>query len=115
MEYDRLKAQADKDPLFFSRRLQKGSNKFGIEQINDNGFFDPNKAIRINYDFVIPDYVKQAGNKLYVNLSLDRKYKSAEMDLKKRKTDRESEYKYVENNQTTLDIPEGYTVSICPQ
>ncbi|MCC7223585.1 MAG: DUF3857 domain-containing protein [Chitinophagales bacterium] len=114
MEYDRLKAQADKDPLFFSRRLQKGSNKFGIEQINDNGFFDPNKAIRINYDFVIPDYVKQAGNKLYVNLSLDRKYKSAEMDLKKRKTDRESEYKYVENNQTTLDIPEGYTVEYLP-
>jgi hypothetical protein len=114
MEYDRLKAQADNNPQFFVRKLQKGSNKFGIDQIKDSGFFEPKQDIEINYNFSIPDYVKQAGNKLYVNLNLDRKYKSAELDLAKRKTDRESEYKYIEQYNIDIEIPNGYTVEYLP-
>jgi hypothetical protein len=114
MEYDRLKAQADNNPQFFVRKLQKGSNKFGIDQIKDSGFFEPKQDIEINYNFSIPDYVKQAGNKLYVNLNLDRKYKSAELDLAKRKTDRESEYKYIEQYTIDIEIPNGYTVEYLP-
>lgn len=113
-EYERLKAQSDNDPLFFTRKLQKGSNKFGIVQLKDTGFFDPMQPIRVNYDFTIPDYLKNAGSKIYVNLNLDRKYKSANLDLAKRKTDRESEYKYIDQDNTKLEIPANYTVEYLP-
>lgn len=113
-EYDRNKAKSDADKNYFSRRFQKGSNKFIAVLSSEKGYFEPEKPIEIDYDFEIPDYVKIAGDKMYVNLNLDKRYKNANLDLKKRKTARESEFKYIEQHTYTLKIPEGYTVEYLP-
>lgn len=113
-EYARLRAQANNNPHFFDEFLLKGSNKFEVSNLNENGFFKPDDAIEVAYDFEIPSYVTQAGNKIYVNLNLDRKYENGKLDIKKRKLAKENEYKYIERLNIALQIPDGYAVEYLP-
>ncbi len=113
-EYARLRAQSNNNPHFFDEFLLKGSNKFEVSNVTDKGFFKPDDEININYDFKIPSYVTQAGNKMYVNLNLDRKYENSKLDIKKRKLDKENEYKYIERLNIALNIPDGYEVEYLP-
>lgn len=113
-EYDYQKAQSDNNKEFFKNLFEKGSNKFSVESIEHKGFFEPEQDLEVSYQFSIPDYVKIVGDKIYVNLNLNKLYKNAAIDLEKRKTDRESEYKFTDEITLKLAIPQGYTVAYLP-
>ncbi|MEZ4883926.1 MAG: DUF3857 and transglutaminase domain-containing protein [Chitinophagales bacterium] len=115
-EYARLRAEADgSSDKFFNAYLQKGTNKFEITKIEESGFYSRNDNIDLKYDFKIPDYVKKAGDKLYVNLNLNRKYSDQDIDLEKRKLDKERDFKQIERATYQLNIPDGYTVEYLPE
>ena len=116
-EYARLRAEADEasSDRFFNAYLKKGTNKFEIIEIEEDGFYSRNKNINLQYDFKIPDYVKKAGNKLYINLNLNRKWSDRDIDLEKRKLDKERDFKQVERVSYQLNVPEGYVVDYVPE
>ncbi|MFK7904523.1 MAG: DUF3857 domain-containing protein, partial [Chitinophagales bacterium] len=115
-EYARLRAESnDQGDKFFDAYLQKGTNKFEITNIEEAGFYSRNKNIDLKYDFKIPGYVKKAGTKLYVNLNLNRKFSDQDIDLEKRKLDKERDFKQIEYATYQLNIPEGYVVDYVPE
>lgn len=115
-QYEKLKADAaGRSARFFNDFLRKGSNKFESKNITSTGFNDNNNPeIAIQYDFSIPDYVTISGDKIYVNLNLNRKYQQSAIDLKERKLDKEVEYQYIEDFTYRLNIPDGYEVFYLP-
>lgn len=115
-EYARLRAESDgSSDRFFNAYLQKGSNKFEITDIEESGFYSREKNIDLKYDFKVPSYVKKAGDKLYVNLNLNRKWSDRDIDLEKRKLDKERDFKQVDYATYQLNIPEGYEVDYVPE
>ena len=113
-EYAKMRADNDGIKNFFDAFLLKGTNKFEITDVNDEGFFNPDKDILIDYSFNIPDYVKVAGDKMYINLNLDKSYRSSGIDLKERKQDIEKEFQFIDRYHATLQIPEGYQIEYLP-
>ncbi|MGB1205197.1 MAG: DUF3857 domain-containing protein [Chitinophagales bacterium] len=113
-EYDKMNADSDNLP-FFDIFLQQGNNKFEVKEVNDEGFFSQNDEIKIDYDFVIPDYVKKVSDKIYINLNIDKKFYHGDIDLEKRELDMEMEYQYLNTYEMDLQIPEGYTVDDLPE
>lgn len=114
-EYGRMRFEKVEEDRFFTNFLSKGGNNFTITDRQEKGFYDRDHPIEIDYSFVVPNYVKKVGSKLYVNLNLKRKYSNATIDLEKRKLDREQEHKYIESNNFALTIPEGYQVDYLPE
>ncbi|OWY18924.1 DUF3857 domain-containing protein [Sphingobacteriales bacterium UPWRP_1] len=115
-QYDKLRADAaGKSGSFYNEYLRKGSNKFETKQVSATGF-NNNSApeLKIDYNFTVPDYVTKAGDKIYVNLNLNRKYQQAAIDKKERKLDKEVEYQYVEDYSYSLQIPDGYELNYLP-
>lgn len=100
---------------FYGIYLNKGSNKFNLNDADVTGLTDPDKETDLSYDYTIPDYIKSSNNKIYVNLNLNKPLKDDQIDLDKRKHAREFEYKYVEHYKVVLNLPEGYSVEYLPQ
>ncbi len=113
-EYDKMRADADDNEQFYDEFLRMGNNKFTIEKVESDGFFERDKDLVINYDLSIPGYATKAGDKYYIDMNLRKKYKNSKIDLEKRKLDREYDYKFMEQMEVRLDIPEGYGVNTLP-
>ena len=113
-EYDKMNADSDNLP-FFDIFLQQGNNKFEVKDIKDEGFFSQKESINIDYDFVIPDYVKNVSDKIYVNLNIDKKFYHGDIELEKRELDMEMEYQYLNTYEMDLKIPNGYAVDDLPK
>lgn len=114
-QYDYLKAQADGNSQFFDEFLLKGNNKFAITQVEKSGLENNNQPATITYNFAIPNYCKKAGDRLYINLNLDKRYQNSKIDLEKRKIAKVSEYQYIDTYEMQLALPEGYVVEALPQ
>ena len=99
---------------YFNARLQKGNNKFLVEDYKMNNLYSYEDPFTIDYTFSIKDYVKEVGNEIYVNLNLNR-----ELSYFKTEKDREYDIEFVFQQtydfNTTLEIPEGYTIAYLPE
>lgn len=114
-EYAKLRADANNtDKDFFNSFLLKGNNKFTVGEVNEKGFFDRTPSLQIDYTFQIPNYVKTAGNKMYINMNLDKTF-STLIDTSKRKLPIERDYKFVNDFTYNLTIPEGYVIDYVPE
>lgn len=98
----------------YTRKLQKGSNKFLIDNFSETNKFSYDEDFKINFDFNINDYAKQLGNEIYVNLNLNR-----EVSFFRSEEDRENEievkYKSYYVFENVLEVPENYTVDYLPE
>lgn len=90
----------------FKKTLEKGSNKFRLDSIEIIDTNNKDKAITVNYQFTLPDYVKSYGDEVYVNLNLT-KVDFEDLFEEDREVpfeiDIASEYKYVTNLQFDTD------------
>lgn len=93
--------------------LKKGNNKFQIDQYTHQNVSDLEKPIVIDYDFNIPDYYKEIGDKIYVNLLLDKSFNDALIE--DRSLPLESDFKYVKKNIVKMAIPDGFEVGKLPE
>jgi transglutaminase-like putative cysteine protease len=111
--YRLIKSNQNTIDNYVKRLLTKGSNKFQLDDFaisNTDKIKDP---IEIQYDFNVSDYYSIVGEKLYINLNLDRTM--TDNLLEDRETPYENEYKYINRNVTIMTIPEGYNISVLPE
>ncbi len=95
--------------------LDKGNNKIDFKSVTFFGLDNRDSNLFINYDFKLPDYVKVAGEQIFVNLNLEKDFRSANIDVKKRKgIPIDNDYKYEERESNLLLIPKGYEVNYLP-
>lgn len=98
---------------YVKRLVAKGSNKFQMKKYELSNVEDFIHPIHIDYNFTIPDYYRQIGDKIYINLVLDKTMTDAL--LENREVALENDYKYVNRNIVRLEIPEGFQVGTLPE
>jgi hypothetical protein len=99
---------------FLTQYLQKGNDKFSISSSDIQGLHNLNSSIRIQYNFMLPDYIKKVGNSTYINMNLTKTLQKESIDESKRILDKEIEYQYLDNSAVELIIPEGFTIKHLP-
>ncbi len=99
---------------FYKEKLQKGNNKFNIENIVEINKYDYDRDFKVLYDFKLPDYIINTPNDIYINLNLNKKLQEYKID-NYRKTDIEVNYKKSYSFVNELNIPEGYLVEYIPE
>jgi hypothetical protein len=108
-----------KDPKdvkdFVKYKMGKASNKFILGDYSINDIDKSNKYANIKAKFEVPDYGKKIGDEFYINLNLEKLFSGANIDTAKRKVAADNSYKYVIEQYTILEIPDGYKVSYIPK
>ena len=101
---------------FWNAYLSKGNNKFALTSFQPKSVLSEwPEGISIPYDFELPGYVKKIGDRLLVNMHLNRRFQTSNIDLETRKLDKEFEFKYIHRDINILELPEGYTASYLPE
>jgi hypothetical protein len=95
--------------------LEKGNNKFFLENYEMSGIANRDEVLAIHYNFKVEDYAKTIQNEIYVNLNLDKLLQHADLDITTRQLPVERDYKYTDKFVVNLTIPAGYKVNYLPQ
>ncbi len=98
---------------YLKRLLTKGSNKFLLDDYSIDNLNDVYAPIGIRYDFSIPDYYREIGDNIYINLVLDRTMTDALIE--NRTVGIENDYKYINRSVVELALPEGFKPKDLPE
>lgn len=98
---------------YLTKLLERGSNKFYLDQYKVEHLQDLDKPVRIDYEFTVSDYYRAVGNEIYLNMNLDKSFYKSFID-KDRKLAIENEYKYTKNSVSVLEIPQNYLLEHLP-
>ncbi|MBL0246526.1 MAG: transglutaminase domain-containing protein [Sphingobacteriales bacterium] len=112
-QYNKVKAEYDGNTRFYDDYLKKASNKFEITAISTSGEKPREAPLHINYNFKIPDYTVRAGNNIYLNPHLLKRFGGTQLDST-RTVGRENEYPFEDVLEITIPIPDGYEVDVLP-
>ncbi|MCC7303370.1 MAG: DUF3857 domain-containing protein [Bacteroidia bacterium] len=105
--------QEDKEN-YLKRFVERGNNKCKADSVKAFDYTDREKSIRLEFSYTLPDYLKVNGDEIYFNLNIDKTNKDRQMDMDKRKTPYEMDYRWTDRFVTVLDIPAGYEVTYIP-
>ncbi|MCK7590541.1 DUF3857 and transglutaminase domain-containing protein [Subsaxibacter sp. CAU 1640] len=109
------KRDSKSDEEFLNTTLALGNNKTNYNNIKKENFDNKNEALELSFDLEIDSYVKKVGNKLFINLDIDRVLSKSKIDIEDKKYDKKIDHTYTKNYVTTLTIPEGYHASFIPE
>ncbi len=112
--YNLIKSNQKAVDEFVTRFLNRGSNKCFVDQYDIEHLDDLEQPIEITYNLRIEDYYRTIGNKVYINLNLEKNLVNDIIE-DTRKLPIENEFKYVHENIAVLEIPEGYEVKNLPE
>lgn len=107
-------ALEEKIKEFYNGRLQKGNNKFLIEDYTETNKFSYDDNFIIDYNFNINGYAKKLSDEIYVNLNLNKELLTLKTE-DDRENDIEYSYKNYYNFTNILTIPSGYLVEYVPK
>ena len=113
---NRINSRSKKEKeKFYKSYLKKGSNKFLIVEnsLTEQNVNNRDKAIEVDYEFTIADYVRQNEDEIYINLNLVDWFEGDRIE-EDRETPIRYEFKTQQLLHATLEIPEGYEVSWTP-
>ncbi len=99
---------------FYNAVLQKGNNKFLIDSISEINKYDYDENFILTYTFNINDYVKEFENEIFVNMNLEKILSDFKID-ENRKNTIQYDYKRAFKLNTTLIIPDGYSLDYVPE
>jgi transglutaminase-like putative cysteine protease len=108
-----IKANKKSVDDYLKKLLTKGSNKFLLNDYKIDNLADVYSPITIGYDFTIPDYYREIGDNIYINLVLDKTMTDAL--LENRTVPIENDYKYINRSVTKLTLPEGFQAEDLPE
>ncbi len=98
-----------------AKMTQMGTNKYSLEhydlKMSDTGA----KDMAITGDFIIGGYVNKLGKDYIINMNLHRQFEENYIDTAERRTAWYGNYKNIEREVVTLEIPKGYKVSYLPK
>jgi len=99
---------------YLNTTLALGNNKTNYNNITKTNF--DNKAIPLilKYDLDIDSYTRNIGDKIYINLNIDRSLSKSDVDIKDRKHSKKIDYQFEKHFTTNFQIPEGYKASYVP-
>ena len=107
--------QPDKRAEKFEEHLKMGSNKCHISGVNYDGFNGQDSIGRIWSAYTLPDYIKNIGEKIYLNPNFTKAGQSDKIDMTERKLPYEVQYRGIRRTVTIIDIPDGYEVGYKPE
>lgn len=99
----------------FHSRFERGNNKFTVSDYSFWGLENRDKDFHVNLSFVLPEYSRQIGNEIYLNLNLDRMFFDQKINLDVKDTDKKFEYRFTRTHHLYLDIPQDCQIAFLPE
>lgn len=109
------KKETKTEEEFLNTTLALGNNKTNYHNIRRENFDNKNNALELSYNLSIESYAKNVGDKLFINLNIDKVLSKSKIDIDQKKYDKKIDHKYTKNYKTTLNIPEGYSATYIPE
>ncbi len=92
-----------------------GSNKCKVGVVSIQNLKERDKQLGFQYEFSVPDYLKNIDNEVYVNPHFYKHLSAANLIDKIRKLDFVNDYPWLEETVLNFEIPAGFQVSYLPQ
>ncbi len=110
----RLRAELQRDQEYIKELfLTQANNNATISNLILPEKSDVALTGKVAFDFTIPSYAKQVGNKMYVNLNAIKTTKGTRAEAG-RISLLENEFRFEEHSTTILQVPEGFSPSFVP-
>ncbi len=100
---------------FVTGIVNKGSNKFFVEDYALKNLHDKDKPLQVDYTYKLDDYYRDLGDEIYLNLNLNKSYFNDLIDTAQRQLPLEQEYYHTRNHQVVFELPAGYAVEYLPE
>lgn len=110
-----FKKQDKTDEEFLNTTLALGNNKTKYTNISKENFDNKNTPLILKYDLDIENYIKNIGDKSYINMNIDRTLSKSNIDIKERKYSKKIDYKFKKEFTTRFSVPKGYTTNYVPE
>ncbi len=108
-----IKADAKSTDKYITRLLNRGSNKFFVDNYKIENLSDLDQPIKVKYDFRVEDCYSKVGDEIYININLEKTLNGAYIE--DRELPLEKDYKFLRESVSTFKIPEGYQVKFLPE
>lgn len=110
----RLRERKEKDTKnILSSYLEKGNNKFNLDNYEVTGTDSRDMPVNVQYDFTIADYTTQFKDNIYLNMYLEKPLYTDKID-DDRKVPLESTYHTLYHNVVILDVGDDYEITHIP-
>lgn len=107
---------AEDQRSYIESYLEKGNNKFRVDNSNFIGLKNRDTSLTINYAFNLGDYSKTVKDETYVNLNLDRDFKNSKLDVEERKgIPRQFSHKVDLRYEVVFEYPEEANLAFVPE
>lgn len=113
--YKLARSRKDLTEKQVARLLNKGTNKFYLDDFSIHDLEDRDRATRIEYNFRVGSYFQQIGDEIYINLNLNKDFYNEYINTEKRMVSWENSYKHGKREVCVFNIPAGYTVGCLPE
>ena len=114
LEISELKAQIRQEREAIRDFFKLGGNNIDIDDVKLSGLGDQNVVGSADFNFFQPGYYKTSGDKMYVNMNLNKTLPGEKIDLAKRTRLWEADYGYEDHSVTFLKLPEGSKIGTLP-
>jgi hypothetical protein len=114
LEVSSMKASLQQDKEYIRDFFEIGSNNILIHNVSIKGLGDATQPGSIGFEFLQPGYSKSIGDKLYINLAIN-KSSPGEKIGHTRLQAVEKDYFFNDVTVTVYDIPPGYSVLRIPE
>ncbi|MCB0383332.1 MAG: DUF3857 domain-containing protein, partial [Psychroserpens sp.] len=108
------KKESKTEEEYLNTTLALGNNKTKYTNITKTNFDNKATPLVLEYDLDIDSYTRNIGDKIYINLNIDRSLSNSDVAIKDRKFSKKIDYKFERHFTTHFQIPEGYKVSYVP-
>lgn len=107
--------QPEKRNEKFEGYLKFGNNKCKISNVGYAGFNGQDSTMKLSATYELPDYIKNIGDKIYLNPNLEKAGQNGKIDMTERKLPFEQQHKGITRCVTVINIPEGYELGYKPE
>jgi len=99
---------------YLNTTLALGNNKTKYTNITKTNFDNKSIPLILEYDLDIDSYTRNIGDKIYINLNIDRTLSNSDVEIKDRKYSKKIDYQFERNFTTNFEIPEGFKAGYIP-
>jgi len=115
LEVKAMRAALNQDEQYIRDYFNIGNNDIQIRQLSLRGFGDQSSPGQVAFEFVQPGYLKKIGDKVYLNLGINKTTPGDKIDVTKRLSPIERDYQYHDVTVTVFEIPASYEITYLPK
>jgi len=114
IEVRQLSAQLRNDQNYIRDFFGIGNDNIDIDSVSVLGLGNQDAPAISSFMFFQPGYHKRVGDRIYLNMNLNKRSPGEKIDLVSRAVPLESDYCYEDRTVTVFTLPQGYTVNTLP-